>query len=271
MNDQELLSAAEVARSANVPDRAISTADRTMMLHDFSQRFPMPYREDLQVQARAQGIDESWMYGLIRQESRFMADAKSRVGATGLMQLMPATAKWAAKRVGMPAFSPQRTADIPVNLALGSYYLKYVLDDLGHPVLATAAYNAGPGRARRWRADQMLEGAIYAESIPFAETRDYVKKVMANAWFYANQAGALNISLKRMMGMVPGRLENQPGMSSLLSAMGANLSPMGTPLTPMGASLVPIGTPVTPKGASMGASLSQHSAFSTMNPPVAGK
>jgi soluble lytic murein transglycosylase len=155
------------------------------------------------------------------------------------MQLMPATARWAAKQVGMSAYSPQRVADIPVNLALGSYYLKYVLDDLGHPVLATAAYNAGPGRARRWRADQMLEGAVYAESIPFSETRDYVKKVMANAWFYAHQAGSLNVSLKRMMGTVPGRLENQPGMSSLISAMGT--------------------------------SLSRHSALSTMNPPTAGK
>ena len=219
MNDQELLAAAEIARGANVPDRAISTADRTVMLHDYSQRFPMPYRNDLQVHAKAQGLDESWVYGLIRQESRFMADAKSRVGAAGLMQLMPATAKWAAKRVGMSAYSPQRVADIPVNLALGSFYLRHVLDDLGHPVLATAAYNAGPGRARRWRADQVLEGAIYAESIPFAETRDYVKKVMANAWFYAHQTGGSNISLKSMLGTVPGRLENQPGMSSLISVM----------------------------------------------------
>ena len=228
MNDQELLTAAELARSANVPDRAIGTADRTMMLHDFSQRFPMPYRSDLQAQAKAQGLDESWVYGLIRQESRFIPDAKSRVGAAGLMQLMPATASWAAKRVGMSAYSPRRVADISVNLALGSFYLKHVLDDLGHPVLATAAYNAGPGRARRWRADQGLEGAIYAESIPFAETRDYVKKVMANAWFYAHQAGASNISLRRMMGTVPGRLENQPGMSSLISAM----APLAAPSAP---------------------------------------
>ncbi|MEO8102456.1 MAG: lytic transglycosylase domain-containing protein, partial [Betaproteobacteria bacterium] len=219
MNDQQLLSAAELARAASVPDRAISTAERTMLLHDFSQRFPMPYRHDLQAQAKVQGLDASWVYGLIRQESRFMADAKSRVGAAGLMQLMPATARWAAKQVGMSAFSPGRVADIPVNLALGSYYLKHVLDDLGHPVLATAGYNAGPGRARRWRADQALEGAIYAESIPFTETRDYVKKVMANAWFYAHQAGAANISLKRMLGTVPGKLDSQSGMSSLISAM----------------------------------------------------
>ena len=218
MNDQQLLAAAELARAANVPDRAISAAERTIMLHDFSQRFPTPFRDDLHASVNAQGLDAAWVYGLIRQESRFMADAKSRVGASGLMQLMPATARWAAKRVGMSEFSPRHVADIPVNLTLGSFYLKHVLDELGHPVLATAAYNAGPGRARRWRADAALEGAIYAESIPFSETRDYVKKVMANAWFYAHQAGVANISLKRMMGTVPGRNDGQAGVSSLTSA-----------------------------------------------------
>ena len=221
MNDTQLLTAAELARESNVPDRAINTAERTIMLHDFSQRFPMPYRDDLNGHAKAHGLDHAWVYGLIRQESRFMADAKSRVGAAGLMQLMPATAKWAAKKVGMTAYSPKHVADIPVNLALGSFYLRHVLDDLGHPVLATAAYNAGPGRARRWRADTTLEGAIYAESIPFSETRDYVKKVMANAWFYANQAGATNLSLKRMLGSVPGRLDGRAGSSSLVTDLGS--------------------------------------------------
>ena len=236
MNDQQLLTAAELARESNVPDRAINTAERTIMLHDFSQRFPMPYREDLYAQAKTQGLDSAWVYGLIRQESRFMADAKSRVGAAGLMQLMPATAKWAAKQVGMTTYSPKHVADIPVNLALGSFYLRHVLDDLGHPVLATAAYNAGPGRARRWRADTTLEGAIYAESIPFTETRDYVKKVMANAWFYAHQAGATNLSLKRMMGSVPGRLDSRSGSSSVVGELG-NVVPTA-PLLPLAANTI---------------------------------
>ena len=77
MDDQQLLAAAEAARSANVPDRAINTAERTLMVHDFAQRFPTPHRSELALQARAQGLDEAWVYGLIRQESRFMADAKS--------------------------------------------------------------------------------------------------------------------------------------------------------------------------------------------------
>jgi len=205
MNDQDLLAAAEIARLANIPDRAINAADRTSVTHDFTQRFPMPHRADMQVQAKLNQLDEAWMYGLIRQESRFMADARSRVGAMGLMQLMPATAKWAASRVGIKNLLMDRVTEVPVNLSLGAYYLRHVLDDLGHPVLATAGYNAGPGRARRWRAETPLEGAIYAESIPFNETRDYVKKVMTNAWFYARQIGPAKASLKEMMGNVPGR------------------------------------------------------------------
>ncbi len=225
MNDQELLAAAEAARAANVPDRAINTAEKTLMVHDFAQRFPMPHRTDLVLQARAQGLDQAWVYGLIRQESRFMADAKSRVGAMGLMQLMPATATWAAKRVSMDRFSLDRVIDVPVNLNLGSFYLRHVLDDLRHPVLATAGYNAGPGRARRWRAALPLEGAIYAESIPFTETRDYVKKVMTNTWFYAHQAGATTKKLKEMMGSVPGSAQGSAGTSSLASVALPNKTP----------------------------------------------
>ena len=154
-----------------------------------------------------------------------MADARSRAGAMGLMQLMPATATWAAKKVNMNQFSLARVTDIPVNLSLGAFYLRHVLDDLGHPVLATAGYNAGPGRARRWRALNALEGAVYAESIPFTETRDYVKKVMANAWFYAQQAGETNRRLKEMMGTVPGSREAKGGISSLASVAVGNKAP----------------------------------------------
>ena len=220
MDDQQLLAAAEAARAANIPDRAINTAEKTLAVHDFAQRYPTPHRADLSTRVQAQGLDEAWVYGLIRQESRFMADAKSRVGAMGLMQLMPATATWAAKKVSMDRFSLARVTDVPVNLNLGAFYLRHVLDDLGHPVLATAGYNAGPGRARRWRATQALEGAIYAESIPFNETRDYVKKVMVNAWFYAQQAGATTRRLKEMMGTVPGSSEGGGGISSLVAVKG---------------------------------------------------
>ena len=121
------------------------------------------------------------------------------------MQLMPATAKWVAQRNGMHHFSQARVAEVPINVALGTSYLRMVLDDLGHAVLASAAYNAGPGRARRWRDTRPLEGAIYAETIPFPETRDYVKKVMANTMYYAQLIGGKLVPLKDRLGQIPAR------------------------------------------------------------------
>jgi soluble lytic murein transglycosylase len=97
------------------------------------------------------------------------------------------------------------------NILMGSYYFRRVLDDLGHPVLAAAAYNAGPGRARRWRDDRALEAAIFIETIPFNETRDYVKKVFANSWFYRHRLEGKAPSLKAALGSVPGRSSDAAG------------------------------------------------------------
>jgi soluble lytic murein transglycosylase len=89
------------------------------------------------------------------------------------------------------------------NVTLGTHYLKMVLESLdNHPVLASVAYNAGPGRARKWRGDKPLEGAIYAETIPFNETRDYVKKVMSNSIYYAALFSDKPQSLKARLGVV---------------------------------------------------------------------
>ena len=137
----------------------------------------------------------------MRQESRFQTEIRSSAGAMGLMQLMPATARWVAKRIGMKDFQQSMVTDIDVNIRLGTYYLRYVYDLLdGSPVLASAAYNAGPGRARQWRATTPMEGAIYAESIPINETRDYVKKVLVNATYYAAQLKSQMRSLKDRSG-----------------------------------------------------------------------
>lgn len=201
MDDRQLLAAAELARRAELFDRAINTADRTSQFHNFRVRFLAPFRDVFREQARAFELEEAWVLGIVRQESRFIADAKSSAGARGLMQLMPATARWVARRIGMN-YSPQRVSEIETNVTLGTRYLKYVFDDLGHAVLASAAYNAGPGRARRWRDVKPLEGAIYAETIPFNETRDYVKKVMANTVFYAALFGGSALSLKARLGTV---------------------------------------------------------------------
>ena len=216
-DDRSLLAAAEVARLANEPDRAINTADRTLTLHDFSQRYPIPHREALGASARQFALDEAMVYSIIRQESRFVPEARSRVGATGLMQLMPATARWVAKQIPVEPYTPGMLVQPEVNIQMGAYYFRRVLDELGHPILATAAYNAGPGRARRWRDERALEGAIYAETIPFPETRDYVKKVFANAWYYRHRLSGQQASMKQLLGMVPGRAADPPGTSSIAS------------------------------------------------------
>ncbi|NOU00444.1 MAG: lytic transglycosylase domain-containing protein [Gallionella sp.] len=210
-NDRELLTAAEVARSNEMYDRAIGAAEKTVNVHDFSMRFLAPYRDALQGHIRDNGLDEAWVYGLMRQESRFVTHARSNVGAAGLMQIMPATARWVAKRLGLKSYRNELIHQLDTNLKLGTYYMKTVLAQFDDsPVLASAAYNAGPGRARQWRGSQPLEGAIYAESIPFDETRDYVKKVMSNTLYYAYQFGAAPRSLKQRMGVIAGKsLENQ--------------------------------------------------------------
>jgi len=204
-DDRDLLAAAELARQANETERAINTADRTMQVHDFAQRFPTPYRDELVAAARQWSLDEAIVFGLVRQESRFMTDARSRVGAAGLMQIMPATARWIARQMSIRPFKPDMLLRADMNAQMGSYYFSRVLGDLGHPLLATTAYNAGPGRARRWRDENALEGAIYTETIPFNETRDYVKKVFTNAWYYHHRLTGKTANLHEMLGQVRGR------------------------------------------------------------------
>ena len=205
MSDRQLLAAAEYARSQQLLDRMINTSDRTRNEFDFTQRFPAPFRDAMALYAGPLGLDETWVYGLIRQESRFIMDARSSVGASGLMQLMPATARYVARKMNVADYTPGRVSERDVNLQLGTGYLKLVLDDLdGNPVLATAAYNAGPGRPRAWRATlaKPVEGAIFAETIPFSETRDYVKKVMSNSVYYAALFENKAQSLKQRMGTI---------------------------------------------------------------------
>ena len=208
-DDRQLLSAAELALRNGIYDRAINTADKTVMLHDFNLRYLAPYRDVLKVHAGEMGLDEAWVYGLIRQESRFIAGIKSSAGASGLMQLMPGTAKWVAGKLRLKNWRWSQVTEVDTNISLGTYYLRHVLDTLdGQPVLASAAYNAGPGRARRWRPDTAIEGAVYAETIPFNETRDYVKKVMSNATYYAHTFGQQVQSLKQRLGIIGPRNPN---------------------------------------------------------------
>ena len=205
MTDRQLMAAAELARHEHIYDRVVNTSDRTSKEFDFSQRYIAPFEGRVTAQAREIDIDPAWVYGLIRQESRFIMDARSVVGASGLMQLMPATAKWVAKKIGMTDFTPQKVNDFDTNTKLGTNYLSMVLADLGgSQVLASAGYNAGPGRPMLWRSklDTTTEGAIFAETIPFNETRDYVKNVLSNATYYAALFTGQPQSLKQRLGQI---------------------------------------------------------------------
>ena len=185
MADRELLAAARLACDRQDWQLCINTADRTKVEIDTSLRYPTPFADDIHQAAGAAGLDPALVFGLIRQETRFMPQLRSHVGASGLMQVMPATARWVAKKIGMDWRNPAMINDPVTNLKLGTAYLKLVLDDLGgSQPMAAAAYNAGPGRPRRWREGPVLEAAIWAENIPFNETRDYVKKVLSNAAIY---------------------------------------------------------------------------------------
>lgn len=187
MTDDQLRAAAALAWQAGVYDRVVNTSEMTDSVVDVSQRYIAPYEQQMAGQAKNVSLDVAWIYGLIRQESRFILEARSHVGASGLMQIMPSTARWVARKLGLSNFTPDQLAQFDTNTVLGTNYLSMVLQKLdGSQVLATAGYNAGPGRPVNWRASlsHPVEGAIFAETIPFTETRLYVKNVMANATCY---------------------------------------------------------------------------------------
>ena len=205
MTDRQLLAAAKLADDEQIFDRVINTSLRTQHEVDFKQRFIAPFENKVAEKARLINLDVAWVYGLIRQESRFITNARSHVGASGLMQLMPATAKWVAKKIGMSDYSPATVNDFDTNTILGTNYLNMVLQDLdGSQLLATAGYNAGPRRPMLWRSKLPgpVEGAVFAETIPFTETRLYVKHVMSNATYYAMMFSGKPASLRQRLGVV---------------------------------------------------------------------
>ncbi|RYY80655.1 MAG: lytic transglycosylase [Moraxellaceae bacterium] len=203
-DDGMILAAASRANSMGWYDRAIYAAERTTKLHNYELQFLTPFRDQVIQHSSNVGIDPAWVYGLIRQESRFVLAARSHVGAGGLMQIMPDTAKWVARQLG-ESYSSAALSNMQTNIRYGTFYLSHIHGELSNqPVLATAGYNAGPNRAKRWQPmDQPLEGDQYTESIPLLETRDYVKNVMTNATYYGLIFGRNNQTIAQRMGKIP--------------------------------------------------------------------
>ncbi|OWK47967.1 Soluble lytic murein transglycosylase precursor [Pseudomonas oleovorans subsp. oleovorans] len=192
LSRDELVAQARLAYEMEWYFPAIRTISQAQYWDDLEVRFPMAHRNELVREAKRRDLHSSWVFAITRQESAFMADARSHAGAMGLMQLMPATAKETARKFGIPLASPQQVLNPDTNIQLGAAYLSQVYGQFnGNRVLASAAYNAGPGRVRQWlRGANHLSYDVWVENIPFDETRQYVQNVLSYSVIYGQKLNA---------------------------------------------------------------------------------
>ena len=192
LSREELVAQARIAYDMGWYFPAIRTISKAQYWDDLEIRFPMAHQRNFETEAKVRNINTSWMFAITRQESAFMIQAKSHVGAMGLMQLMPATAKETAQRYGIPMATSRSAVNPNINIQLGAAYLSQVLGQFdGNRVLASAAYNAGPGRVRQWLRDaKHLPYDVWVESIPFDETRSYVQNVLTYSVIYGEKLKA---------------------------------------------------------------------------------
>lgn len=198
-DDGLLLAAAQRAISMGWYDRGIYAAERSVSKHNYRLQYPENYRESVVHYSQNVGINPAWAYGIIRQESRFNENARSPVGAVGLMQVMPATGRTIARNLG-ESYSDSTLRSATGNIRYGTSYLATLLNKSGSAVLATAGYNGGLTRAERWRPQfGTMQADQYTESIPIVETRNYVKHVMTNATHYSVILGQGGASISQRM------------------------------------------------------------------------
>ena len=211
LSNREMAVAAVLARHWGWHDRAILTVAKSDHLDDLELRFPVLYRDMVEASAQRNNIDSDWVYGVLRQESAFVADARSAAGALGLMQLMPRTGQLTGQRINLRLPNNTAILNIENNLKLGASYLRTVLDiNHGHQILATASYNAGPNRVREWLpGHKSLDADVWVDTVPYNETRNYVKNVMAFTTVYAYRLETAVRRLRERMPLVfPGGAPN---------------------------------------------------------------
>jgi len=198
---EELRLAGRLAYHWGWYDRAILALGSARYFDDMEIRFPFAYRTELTSQARAQQLDPAWVFAMARQESAFNARARSSAGALGLMQIMPATGRRIASDLNTSLKDKWRLFDPKLNARFGTHYLRKLLNELGdHPVLAIAAYNAGPRRVRGWLPDAgSIDADIWIENVPFNETRGYLQRVLAYTAIYQDRMGHEVVPLSRRM------------------------------------------------------------------------
>lgn len=204
LGPHDLQAAALVAQGLDWPDQAIRTLATSGYWDDLALRFPLAYRAEVRAEATANALPEAWVYAVVREESSFDPGAGSPAGAIGLMQLMPDTARDVARSSGR---CPPTRGDIlspGTNIALGSTYLAALARRYdGHPAAVTAAYNAGPKRVDAWLPAEPMPADLWIATIPFRETRDYVRRVLAYRLIYADRLGTcptpLSVNLEPMV------------------------------------------------------------------------
>ena len=204
--EAQLPALAWLADRAGWPDRASVVLARMKAFHEpewLATRYAMPYRTLVEGQAERQAIPPAWVYSVMRRESLFMRDIGSGVGASGLMQLMPATGRWINRQAGL-GLAPLRLTDPGTNIALGSAYLAHMAErfDDRYP-LAIAAYNAGPGRARDWLPEVPLPGDVWVDTILFDETRAYARAVLAGMVIYHWRLTGSPQRLETLLPVIP--------------------------------------------------------------------
>ncbi len=202
MSREERMTAGKLAARWQWYDRALLTLAKANHFDDLTIRFPLAFSETVAREARKYSLDPAWVYAVARQESAMNPHAQSPVGALGLMQLMPSTGQTIARQLDAELSNQEELLQPETNIRFGSYYLYKVMEKFSdNPVLATAAYNAGPHRVQRWYPDRsILDADIWVDTMPFYETRLYVRRVMAYAVFYDQR---LKRPIKRLSQRMP--------------------------------------------------------------------
>ncbi len=209
INNKQRLAASKIAQAWNWHDRAIITMGKTRYRDDIELRFPMHLDKNVFNWSNQRKIDPAWTYAIIRRESAFMSDARSPVGAMGLMQLMPNTARYMARQLKIRYRGKNSLLGSNTNIRLGTGYLERMLSKLdSQQVLATAAYNAGPHRVEKWLPERHNMDAVrWIETIPYTETREYVSNVLAYMAIYEYR---MNKPVTRLQDRMPPVLAKNP-------------------------------------------------------------
>ncbi len=210
-NARELELAATLAHDWGWHDRAILTVSRARYWDDLDLRFPLPYLQTVKTRSEAVGINDAWTYAVIRRESAFNTEAHSHRGAVGLMQLLPSTARHVARTVNRRLHAVADLYKADVNIRYGTEYLRMILQRFGdHPVLATAAYNAGPYRVQSWLpTHDTVPADIWVETVPYNETREYLRNVLAYTAIYEKRMGREATPLTQRMPPVTPQAQNE--------------------------------------------------------------